>query len=442
MIAMRGGLLRSIVCWHFSLSQPFMDASFFDDSIDTVSSGPIQFDFRTFLVTIGLVGIGLISIYSATYDSGASAIFKSQLVFAIGGLVAMLSVAFLPERWIRLSAYPLYGMGLLLLGAVLVIGTVRYGQKNWIVLGPISIQPSELTKLSTLMVAALFVSREGRDLANWRDLGLLIGIVMVPIPLIMLEPDAGSATVYFAMLLGVALWAGADLFLLFILAASAAVAIVSLFGTIYLYVGLAIVTVCMFLFRRSLWVTLLGMGLALMIGFSTPVVYNHLPRHMQQRIQVFLHPDLDPRGAGYHVIQSMLAVGSGGLTGKGFLQGTQTQLRYIPEQWTDFIYCVPTEEFGFFGGALVIVLLVALVWFAIDTASHLRNKFESTICIGIATIFLYHMLINIGMAIGLVPVMGIPLPFLSKGGTSLLLNMVLVGLLLNFYRYRTDIRRR
>jgi rod shape determining protein RodA len=136
-----------------------------------------------------------------------------------------------------------------------------------------------------------------------------------------------------------------------------------------------------------------------------------------------------------------MAVGSGGLTGKGFLQGTQTQLRYIPEQWTDFIFCVPTEEFGFIGGALVLVMLAALVWLAIDTASHLRSKFESTICFGIATIFLYHTVINIGMAIGLVPVMGIPLPFLSKGGSSLLLNMSMVGLLLNFYRFRTDHRR-
>jgi rod shape determining protein RodA len=418
-----------------------MDVSYFDDSVGT-TSGPIQFDFRTFLVTIGLVGIGLISIYSATYDSGASAIFKSQLVYAVGGLVAMLSIAFLPQRWIRLSTYPLYGLGLLLLVAVLVIGTAKYGQKNWIILGPISIQPSELAKLSTLLLASLFVSREGKDLANWRDLGTLMAIVLIPVPLILKEPDTGSATVYFAMLLGLALWGGADLFFLFVLVASPVVALLSLFGPIYLYAALGGVALCIFLFRRSIWVTLLGLVLPVLMGISTPIIYSHLPQHIQNRIQVFLNPELDPKGAGYHVIQSLLAVGSGGLTGKGFLQGTQTQLRYIPEQWTDFIFCVPTEEFGFIGGALVILLLVALIWFAVDTASHLRNKFESTICVGIATIFLYHMGINIGMAIGLVPVMGIPLPFLSKGGTSLLLNMALVGLLLNFYRSRTDVRRR
>ncbi|MDB5034462.1 MAG: hypothetical protein JWQ98_1703 [Chlorobi bacterium] len=418
-----------------------MDTYYYDEAIDTSSSSSIKFDFRTFLVTVGLVAVGLISIYSATYESGASAIFTSQLVFAIAGVITMIAIAFLPERWVRLSVYPLYGMGMLLLVAVLIIGTARYGQKNWIIIGPISIQPSELAKFSTLMMASLFVSREGRDLGNWRDLGIMIGIVLLPLPLIMLEPDAGSATVYAAMLLGIALWAGADLFLMFAIVAPAAVAIASLFGATQMYIAMGAVLLCMLLFRRSVWVTALGFSLSLILGFSTPIIYQHLPQHQRLRIDVLLDPTKDPRGAGYHVIQSLLAVGSGGLQGKGFLKGTLTQLRYIPEQWTDFIYCVPTEEFGFLGGMLVIVLLCALVWFAVDTASHLRNKFESTICFGIATIFLYHAAVNIGMAIGLVPVMGIPLPFLSKGGSSLLLNMSMVGLLLNFYRFRTDHRR-
>jgi rod shape determining protein RodA len=174
---------------------------------------------------------------------------------------------------------------------------------------------------------------------------------------------------------------------------------------------------------------------------STSIVYDKLPLHIQNRISTFLDPTLDPRGAGYHVIQSLMAVGSGGFTGKGFLKGTMTHLGYIPEQWTDFIFSVPTEEFGFVGGVLVIVLMGGLIWLAVDTASHLRDRFSSTICFGIAAILFYHTAINIGMAVGLVPVMGIPLPFLSKGGSSLLLNMTAVGLLLNFYRYRTDQRR-
>lgn len=425
-----------------------MRAYSYDDSALSASGSSLRFDFRTFLVTMGLVAIGLISIYSATHDPnaagdvGPSSTFISQLVFAVGGLVAMLVIAFTPERIVRLSALPLYGFGMLLLVLVLIIGTARYGQKNWIILGPMSIQPSEIAKFGTLMLAALFVSREGREIGNWRDAATLLGIVLAPVPLIMLEPDFGSATVYFVMLLGIALWAGADLFLLFALVAPAGVAIAALFGTVPMYIALGVVLAAMLLFRRSVMVTALGFGLSLVVGFSTGFVYSSvLQPHQKARIDTFLNPNLDPKGAGYHVIQSMMAVGSGGVTGKGFLQGTQTQLRYIPEQWTDFIFCVPTEEFGFVGGMLVLALLGALIWLAVDTASHLRNKFESTICFGIAAVFFYHATINIGMAIGLVPVMGIPLPFLSKGGSSLLLNMAMVGLLLNFYRFRTDLRR-
>jgi rod shape determining protein RodA len=293
-----------------------------------------------------------------------------------------------------------------------------------------------------MLMAATFVAREGKEVSNWRDLGTLVGIVALPIGLIMLEPDFGSSTVYVMLLMGIALWSGADLFLLFALVAPAFVGVAAFFGPTPMYVALGVVLLAMISFRRSIVVTLLGFAMSVSIGFSTGYVYeNVLKPHQQKRIQSFLDPNLDPKGAGYHVIQSMLAVGSGGLTGKGFLNGTQTQLKYIPEQWTDFIFCVPTEEFGFLGGMLVLTLLISLIYFAVDTASHLRNKFESTICFGIATIFLYHTVINVGMAIGLVPVMGIPLPFLSKGGSSLLLNMSMVGLLLNFYRYRTDVRR-
>lgn len=405
------------------------------------SQGTLRFDFRTLLVTVALVAIGLISIYSATYEAGAATFFSQQLIFAIGGLFTMVAIAFIPERWITLSVYPLYALGLILLVAVLVIGSVINGQRNWINLGFFSLQPSELAKLGTLLFASHFVSREGRDLKNWRDLATLVAVVMAPVVLIYFEHDTGSMTVYLAMLLGIALWAGADLFLLFSLVAPIAVAVASLFGMTPMLIALGAVLVSMILFRRSILVTILGFSLSLVAGLSTSIVYEHLPNHIQNRISTFLDPTLDPRGAGYHVIQSLMAVGSGGFAGKGFLNGTMTRLGYIPEQWTDFIFSVPTEEFGFIGGVLVIALMGGLIYLAVSTASHLRDRFSSTICFGIATILFYHTTINVGMAVGLVPVMGIPLPFLSKGGSSLLLNMSAVGLLLNFYRYRTDLRR-
>ncbi len=418
-----------------------MSTPYFTEPIDTRSSS-IPFDFKTFLVTAGLVGIGLISIYSATYDSGASSMFTSQLVFGVAGLFAMTAIAFVPIRLIRLSTLPLYLFGLGLLALVLVLGSEVNGAKSWFNIGSFSLQPSELAKFSTLMMAAMFVSQERRDLKNWRDLSLLILVIGLPIGLIMLEPDFGSASVYAVMLLAVAFWAGADLLLLFAVVAPAFVAISAFFGPLQMYITLAVVLLVMVAMRRTVIATILAFALSVGAGFSTGFVYQHVMEpHQKKRIETFLDPNKDPKGSGYHVIQSLLAVGSGGFTGKGFLKGTQTQLRYIPEQWTDFIFCVPAEEFGFVGGATVILLLTTLMWFAVDTAVHLRSPFESTICFGIAAIFLYHMSINIGMAIGVVPVMGIPLPFLSKGGSSLLLNMSMVGLLLNFYRFRSDIRR-
>jgi rod shape determining protein RodA len=178
------------------------------------------------------------------------------------------------------------------------------------------------------------------------------------------------------------------------------------------------------------------------IGFSSRYVYGVLKPHQQSRIQTFLNPDNDPRGRGYHVIQSIMAVGSGGVTGKGFLHGTQTQLRYIPKQWTDFIFCVPTEEFGFVGGVLVIGLLAILILQCIAIARQSGNAFGSILSASVGIIFFYHATVNIGMAIGAFPVMGIPLPFLSAGGSALVMNMASVGIVLNVYRNRRKVSRK
>ena len=408
---------------------------------DTEGGNVLTFDFRTFLVTVALVAIGLISLYSATYDAGASDMFKSQLIFALLGLTIMLGIAFLPERWIRIASWPSYGFALLMLAAVMVFGTEINGAKAWLVVGPISIQPSELAKVASLMAAAFFISREGRELTNWRDLGITAAIIGLPM-LVVFKEDLGSATVFGALLLGVFLWAGADLFLLFALVAPVIVAVTALWSSTAMYVTLGAVLLGMIAFRRSVVVTALGFALSVVVGFVTPVLFQKLPEYQRVRIEVLYdQSNIDPQGYGYNLIQSMLAIGSGGVTGKGFLQGTQTQLRYVPEQYTDFIFSVTAEEFGFLGALLVILLLTFLVWFAVDTAFRLRDKFESTLCFGIGVIFFYHTLVNIGMTIGLAPMIGIPLSFMSKGGSSLLVNMAMVGLLLNFYRFRTDVRR-
>ena len=409
--------------------------------LESEAEGDFTFDFRTFLVTVALVAIGLISLYSATYEAGASKLFTSQLTFAILGVITMVGIAFLPDRWMRVAAWPTYGVSILLLAAVLVIGTEINGARSWIIIGPLSLQPSEFAKLGALLAASFFLAREGRDLRNWRDLGLTAAIVALPM-LIVFKEDLGSATVFGALLLGLLLWGGADLFLLFAIVAPIIVGVAAIGSSTAMYIALGLVFVGMLLFRRSVVVTLLGISLSVVAGFTAPMVFEKLPEYQKVRIEVlFDQSNIDPQGYGYNLIQSMLAIGSGGVAGKGFLQGTQTQLRYVPEQYTDFIFSVTAEEFGFLGAMLVILLLASLIYFAVETAVHLRDTFESLVCFGIAIIFFYHMMVNIGMTMGLAPVIGIPLPFMSKGGTSLVVNLGMVGLLLNYYRYRGDVRR-
>ncbi len=399
-------------------------------------------DWGLFLAVAGVVAMGLISIYSAAYGMGSDGIFKRQLVFAGIGIAAAIGFFFTPERWLRDLAYPMYGVGILLLLAVLTpLGHEVNGQRCWIQLGSFSFQPSELAKLTTLLAVARFTGKKGFDIRNLRDLGTVMGMFLVPVALIMLQPDTGSATVFLAMMLGVYLWAGGDLFMLYLVAAAPFVAVSALYGVLFdnmlwFVIVSLLVTLGAFLFKRNLVLTIVACLVLVGAGLTVQPVFNNLETYKQNRLITLFEPERNPRGTGYHVIQSILAVGSGGVTGKGFLKGTQTQLRYIPEQWTDFIFCVPTEEFGFVGGVIVIALLASIVLRAVNIAAFARTSFASVIAIGFASLLIFHTMVNIGMAVGLFPVMGIPLPFLSAGGTALIANIAVVGLLLNFYKTR------
>lgn len=399
-------------------------------------------DWGLLLAVAGVLAMGLISIYSAGYALGSDAIFKRQLVFAGIGIAAAITFFFMPERWMKDLAYPMYGFGILLLIAVLSpLGHVVNGQQCWIQIGSFSFQPSELAKLTTLMAVARYSSRKGFDIRTIRDLMVVGVLFLLPVGLVMLQPDTGSATVFLAMLIGVYLWTGGDLFILYLIAVTPIVAVSALYGVlfdnmIWFAIVAALVSIGAFLFKRNLILTIVACLTLIGAGVAVKPAFQSLDVYKQNRLITLFEPERNPRGTGYHVIQSILAVGSGGLTGKGFLKGTQTQLRYIPEQWTDFIFCVPTEEFGFVGGVIVIALLASIVLRAIDVAALARSSFASIVCIGFASLLMFHTLVNIGMSVGLFPVMGIPLPFLSAGGTALVANIMVVGMLLNFYKTR------
>ncbi len=407
------------------------------DSFDRVELLEARhFDMTTLISVLLITAVGFAAIFSATYAAQMNDRFKLQLAFAAAGIGLMLIMAYLPARWFTLIAYPLYAISLVLLVYVAFAGKLVYGHRSWISIGTAQFQPSELAKLATMLAVGKYLSKE-QDLSRIVPLLVTVALIMVPVALIMLEPDPGSAIIFVGLLGIVLLWAGADLFLLAAICAPLVVAVLALFGRTPMIASVLIGgAVLFFAFRRNLVLTILAFTIVIGVAFSTNFVLNHMKQYMRDRIQVVLDPELDPLGKGYNVIQTRMAIGSGGIVGKGYLKGTQTQLRYVPKQWTDFIISVPSEEFGFLGAVVILLLYLFVIFRGIAIASSVRSRFASVLAIGISGIWFLHCTVNIGMALGLMPVVGIPLPFMSYGGSALLTNLVMAGVLMNLYRNR------
>lgn len=393
-----------------------------------------NFDIITFLLVLALCGIGLASIYSATYQSQMHSFFYKQIITTGIGLAGMFVFAYLPKTILKNLTWVVYGISIIFLILVLYIGISSYGTKGWLPLFGFTLQPAELAKMGVIMIIALHLSGKSTTASNIRDIAISVVLLMLPAILIFLQPDHGTITVVFAIGLGMLFWAGLDGFFVFFVVSLPVIIVTALKGSVYFYIALTLASFFSFLFRKKIVITLAGIAVFFAVGFAAPAIYNNMMPHQKARIDTFLNPGNDPRGSGYNVIQSIMAVGSGGVTGKGYLQGTQTQLKYIPMQWTDFIFSVPTEEFGFIGGSLVIIIFAALIYRIIRIANRVNDRFYSLLAIGTASLFAYHGIINIGMAMGLMPVMGIPLPFMSYGGTSMVVNLSLTGLVINAYR--------
>ncbi len=396
------------------------------------------FDRVTAITTIALIGVGLMSIYSATFDTHAASSFYRQVIWTAIGFTAMLITMVVPLRMIQRTAYVMFFSSLTLLLLVLVMGKVVYGSKSWLGVGGMGIQPSEFVKVTTILALASYLSKSNINVANLKDLIKASGFVALPCVLIMLQPDFGTALTFVGMLIPILYWAGASNFMIVIIIAPAFVAGAAIIGTTAFLIVLVLLAVALYMVREDRFFATLMFGFNTMIGVFVQVVYEKLPMYQQKRITTFLDPNNDPLGAGYNVIQAKVAIGSGGLLGKGFLHGTQTQLNFIPKQWTDFIFCVPGEEFGFVGALVVFGLFAVLLFHGVKLASTAKNKFGSLVAIGVTALLTFHVLVNIGMTMGLMPVIGIPLPFLSYGGSSLCSYMIMAGLLMNVYANRKE----
>lgn len=390
------------------------------------------FDYKLFIPTIILLIIGLLSLYSTVHSTEISSVFTKQLLSAGIGIAVMIGAFFIPKEWIRSILIPSYIISIFLLILVLTpLGTEINGTKGWLRLGFLSLQPAEFAKPAVVFFSAWRLTNKFTDVNQSNNLFIIILIFLLPAILILLQPDFGSFSVILVLFFGILYWAGFNGFILYCVACLPIIGVLSLINTSFLYIITGLFSAGTFLFKKSIIYPLIGIVIFFAIGFSTPIAVKSLEKYQQDRIETLLNPEKDPLGTGYNVLQSILAIGSGELTGKGYLKGTQTQLRYIPMQWTDFIFSVPNEEFGFIGGATIILLFVVLLWRGIKISYDAIDRTSSIIAAGIVFTILYHCIINMGMTMGIMPVTGIPLPFISYGGSSLIMNMGLIGILLN-----------
>ncbi len=391
--------------------------------------------------TAGLLVFGLMAIYSATNGTGDPSLFYRQLAWAFFSLVALVFVYYNDARFIKENAYVFYAVGLLLLIAVLVFGKKIAGQTSWMKIGMFSFQPSEIAKMATIIALARFLSDDETDIGSIKHLLLALAISFTPVLLIMLQPDMGTMLTFLPLIATMLLMAGFDIYILMLIVFPV-ILIVSGFFSIYVIValGLILMTVLIIEHKKFKFHQLVVIGSALAASiFTHRFASEILKPHQIKRIQTFIDPMSDPRGAGYNVLQAKIAISSGGFFGKGFLEGTQTQLRFIPAQWTDFIFCVIAEELGFLGASLLIALYLTLILRIIWAIYSINNKFVELTLSGYVALLFIHVFVNIGMTLGIIPVIGVPLPFVSYGGSSLVGNMIMVGLAMNFYRNRRSL---
>ncbi len=406
-------------------------------------------DLLTIALFLCLMAIGWFNINAAVYNEDQALISLAtnsgkQLIFIVIAVVVGAIILLLDSKFFYVFSPVFYGFTILLLIAVLVVGRNVGGNQAWIPIGSFRLQPSEFAKWTTSLLLARHLSVMNSKLSDFKTIIPAAAILALPVFLIILQPDAGSALVFTSLIFvlyreGLSpnyLIAGIMMILLFIFTL--------LFGKVYIIVTLVVIlAILIYNFKKNRQVIIAFIGgfiLSILFIFSVDFVYkNILKPHQKVRIDLILGIVKDPRGAGYNVNQSKIAIGSGGLWGKGYLQGTQTKFNFVPEQSTDFIFCTIGEEWGFAGSFVVISLYLVLLLRILHIAERQRSSFSRVYGYAVACIIFCHFFVNIAMTIGLMPVIGIPLPFLSYGGSSLISFTILLFILLKFDSNRMGI---
>ena len=388
-----------------------------------------------FLSVLLMTAFGVAMIYSAGVLNIPSPVTEDawirQIQWAAIALAAFVVIRQIGPRWIEWVATPAYVVSIVLLVITLFWGTgsgTAAGVKSFLEFGPVRFQPSELAKLATILALARYLGTRPEDPATLKALVTPAAIVGVPLVLVVLQPDLGTALAFIGILFATLFWAGTPLGLLALLL-SPGISLVLLFDPRIWAVYFVLLIFALYLYRYRLFlVESISVVLAnLAAGTISAPLWNSLAAYQQNRILVFLDPSVDPRGAGYHVVQSMVAIGSGGATGKGFTAGTQKRFDFLPEQHTDFIFSVIGEELGYVGTILALLLFAFILYRLVRMAEGEADPFAGLVIFGIFGAWLVHVFVNVGMTVGMVPVTGIPLPFVSYGGTFLLMSWVAVA---------------
>ncbi|MEE9555112.1 MAG: rod shape-determining protein RodA [candidate division Zixibacteria bacterium] len=392
------------------------------------------FDMSIFLPAFLLSALSVVLIYAATFYSASPVlkmIYQKQVIWFGLGLVVCAIIYFIPLRFHEAFAYVYYGLACVLLVFLLLYS--KGSSSRWISLGFFNVQPAELAKLAVVFSLARFLGFSKLKLDEFRWVFAVLAIIALPAGLILIQPDLGSSLVFFAIFIALIIWSGLSPGRI-LMVVTPVIGIISAFHWLSWAIFIFLLLVLIFVTRLRLWQGVFFFLANLIGGMITPVMWNNLHTYQQKRIITFLDPGQDPRGAGYQIIQSKIAVGAGGFFGQGFLQGTQTKLNFLPERHTDFIFSVLAEQFGFFGSVIVIALFCIIFYRGFAVALKARNQFFGYAACGLTAVMAFQVLINIGMTIGLTPVTGLPLPFLSYGGSSLLFFWAAIGLLLAINR--------
>jgi rod shape determining protein RodA len=349
-----------------------------------------HFDWTLLGIVLLIASVGILNLYSTSLggESAGTPLYLKQIFWLLIGLSVMVVIAFIEYRFYSDFAYIVYTVAFFFLLVVMGYGIITSGAQRWIKIGSISFQPSEFVKISMILSLGKFFQRPpSREGYSMKDLSLPFLLLLLPIGLILKQPDLGTAII-----------------------------LVLIFFSVLIFVKIR-------------WSTLLTIGLS---GAAIlPISWSFLKEYQKRRIITFFNPELDPLGAGYHIIQSKIAVGSGGIIGKGFMKGTQCRLGFLPEQQTDFIFSALGEEWGLIGSALIVGLYFVLILWGLRIAVQSKDRFGAILSFGVVAMFFWHIFINIGMVLGIMPVVGIPLPLLSYGGSFLFSTMIGMGLLLN-----------